>query len=54
MKRAGATTIAQDEATSVAFRTPRVAIEPGAVDRVPPLPEIPRQLLGAARERAVA
>jgi two-component system, chemotaxis family, protein-glutamate methylesterase/glutaminase len=45
MKQAGATTIAQDEATCVVFGMPKVAIEIGAVDEVLPLQEIlPRAL----------
>ena len=37
MKRAGARTIAQDEASCVVFGMPREAIRMGAVDRVVPL-----------------
>jgi len=48
MKRAGAHTIAQDEASSVVFGMPREAIAAGAVDRVVPLSEIG----GAALESA--
>ena len=40
MKKAGAATIAQDEATSVVFGMPKVAIERGAVDEVLPLQRI--------------
>jgi two-component system, chemotaxis family, protein-glutamate methylesterase/glutaminase len=40
MRRAGARTIAQDEATSVVFGMPREAIEIGAAERVLPLPAI--------------
>jgi len=40
MKRAGARTIAQDEATCVVFGMPREAIRLGAADRVVPLPRI--------------
>ncbi len=36
MKQAGASTIAQDEATSVVFGMPHEAIKRGAVDRVLP------------------
>jgi len=46
MKRAGAWTIAQDEATSVIFGMPREAIELGAVHEVAPLERL--------RERALA
>lgn len=40
MRRAGARTLAQDEATSVVFGMPRVAIEMGAAERVAPLDRI--------------
>jgi two-component system chemotaxis response regulator CheB len=40
MKRAGARTIAQDEASSVVFGMPREAIRLGAADRVLPLHRI--------------
>jgi len=49
LKEAGATTIAQDEATSAVFGMPRAAIELGAVDRVLSLEEIPRALLEVVR-----
>jgi two-component system chemotaxis response regulator CheB len=54
MKRAGAETIAQDEATSVVFGMPREAIRLGAVDRVVPLPDIAATLtdLCGGRTRA--
>ena len=45
MKRAGAWTIAQDEATSVVFGMPKEAIRLGAADEVLPLPRIARALL---------
>ncbi len=45
MRQAGARTIAQDQATSVVFGMPRVAIEKGAVDRVLPLDEISEAIL---------
>jgi two-component system chemotaxis response regulator CheB len=45
MKRAGAATIAQDEATSVVFGMPRAAIERGAVDEVLPLMRITAAIL---------
>jgi two-component system chemotaxis response regulator CheB len=44
MRRAGAVTLAQDEATSIIFGMPKEAIEIGAVDHVLPLPEIPNML----------
>jgi two-component system chemotaxis response regulator CheB len=48
MKRAGARTIAQDEATSVVFGMPKEAIARRAVDQVAPLPRIPYLLLAGA------
>jgi two-component system, chemotaxis family, protein-glutamate methylesterase/glutaminase len=45
MKRAGAATIAQDEATSVVFGMPRAAIDRGAVDEVLPLVRIAHAVL---------
>jgi two-component system chemotaxis response regulator CheB len=44
MKQAGARTIAQDEATSVVFGMPKVAIEQGGVDEILPLLRIPERL----------
>jgi two-component system chemotaxis response regulator CheB len=49
MRRAGARTIAQDEATSVVFGMPREAIACGAVDVVVPLEAIASTLLRLAR-----
>ena len=50
MKRAGARTVAQDEASCVVFGMPREAIRMGAVDHVLPLGRIASELvaLGAA------
>jgi two-component system chemotaxis response regulator CheB len=45
MKRAGAPTIAQDEATSVVFGMPKEAIDRGAADVVLPLPRIAAGIL---------
>jgi two-component system, chemotaxis family, protein-glutamate methylesterase/glutaminase len=50
MHDAGATTIAQDEASCIVFGMPKEAIECGAVDRVVPLSEIARKVLQAAEE----
>jgi len=52
MKRGGATTLAQDEATSVVFGMPKEAIERGAVDRVLPLPGMTAAILNATRSSA--
>jgi len=45
MKRAGASTVAQDEATCVVFGMPREAILLGAVDEIVPLQRIPATIL---------
>jgi two-component system chemotaxis response regulator CheB len=45
MKRAGARTLAQDEATCVVYGMPKVAVELGAVDDVLPLDRIPARIL---------
>jgi len=45
MKRAGASTIAQDEATCVVFGMPRAAMERGAVDDALPLHRIAGSIL---------
>jgi two-component system chemotaxis response regulator CheB len=49
MRRAGATTIVQDEATSVVFGMPRAAQENGAATHVLPLEEIPAALTRCAK-----
>jgi len=49
MKRAGARTIAQDEASCVVFGMPKEAIRQGAIDRVLPLSAIPGALLIESR-----
>lgn len=48
MRRAGATCLAQDEASSVVWGMPRVAQELGAVDRLVPLQKMATAILGAA------
>lgn len=48
MKRVGATTIAQDEATSVVFGMPKEAIARGCVDRIVPLGRLAHEILQAA------
>jgi len=48
MKRAGSTTIAQDEKSCVVFGMPKEAISAGAVDTVAPLACIPKQIMAWA------
>ncbi len=45
MKRGGAATIAQDEASSVVFGMPKVAIDLGAADEVSSLTDLPNRLI---------
>lgn len=45
MRRAGARTLAQDQATSVVFGMPRAAFECGGVDLMLPLESIPQKVL---------
>jgi two-component system chemotaxis response regulator CheB len=47
LKRAGAATIAQDEASCVVFGMPREAIRVGAVDRVVPLSQVAGAIIAA-------
>jgi two-component system chemotaxis response regulator CheB len=54
MKMAGATTIAQDETTSVVFGMPAEAIRVGAVDHVLPPGQIPALLLALLAPRDAA
>ena len=54
MKRAGAYTLAQDEATCVVFGMPREAIALGATDEVVPIGVMSDRVLQAARSRHVA
>jgi two-component system chemotaxis response regulator CheB len=49
MRRAGARTLAQDEASCVVFGMPRVAIELGGAEKVVPLDAIADTVLGLAR-----
>jgi two-component system chemotaxis response regulator CheB len=51
MHQAGAYTVAQDEATSIVFGMPKEAIAHGGVDRIVPLDQIAREILGADRRR---
>ncbi len=48
MHDAGATTVAEDESTCVVFGMPKEAIKLGGVDRIVPLPLIPREMLSFA------
>jgi len=49
MRRAGAHTLAQDEASCVVFGMPREAVALGAVDEVSPLNEISRRVMAHLR-----
>ncbi|MCX6640564.1 MAG: chemotaxis response regulator protein-glutamate methylesterase [bacterium] len=51
MSKAGARTLAQDEATSVVFGMPRVAFERGGVERLVPLPSMAQSILNLLVER---
>ena len=53
LRKAGATTIAQDEATSLVYGMPRAAWELGAVEQLLPLSEIAQAALNATRREAV-
>ena len=54
MKQAGAATIAQDEATSVVWGMPKVAIDLGAAERVVPLPAVASEVVRIVSQSAVA
>jgi two-component system chemotaxis response regulator CheB len=54
LKRAGASTIAQDEATCVVFGMPKEAIDRGAVDVVLPLPKIAAGIVQRVQQGAGA
>jgi two-component system chemotaxis response regulator CheB len=45
MRRAGARTLAQDQATSVVFGMPKVAFERGGAERLLPIERIPAEVL---------
>jgi two-component system chemotaxis response regulator CheB len=49
MRQAGATTIAQDEATCVVFGMPKEAIQRGAVDKILPLHAIAPTIIQYSR-----
>jgi hypothetical protein len=52
LRQGGASTIAQDEATSLVYGMPRAAWELGAVEQRLPLPQIAQAALRAARGEA--
>lgn len=54
MRHAGATTIGQDDATSLVYGMPRVAYERGAVMRQYPLLKVADAILGACRSETAA
>lgn len=54
MKQAGATTIAQDEASCVVYGMPRAAVRLNAVDTVASLHEIPAVLTGMLHKRLLS
>ena len=54
MRRAGAITIAQDEATCVVYGMPREAVRMGAAAQVLPLPEIAEAMLAGRKPAAEA
>jgi two-component system, chemotaxis family, protein-glutamate methylesterase/glutaminase len=49
MKKAGAATLAQDEASCVVYGMPKEAVKRGAVDRIVPLAAIPAEILKPLR-----
>lgn len=51
IKSAGGTTIAQDEATSVVFGMPHVAILTGCIDRIMPLQNIGMEIIRMAEDK---
>jgi len=54
MREAGAATVAQDEATSVVWGMPKVAIDLGAAGKVLPLPAIAAEIVRAATQSSTA
>jgi two-component system chemotaxis response regulator CheB len=52
MRRRGARTIAQDEASSVVYGMPKVAFEKGAAERVLPLFEVPEAIMNFYTQQA--
>ncbi|MFT3785583.1 MAG: chemotaxis response regulator protein-glutamate methylesterase [Tepidisphaeraceae bacterium] len=54
MRKAGARTIAQDEASCVVFGMPMEAIKLGAAERIVPLQDVARTLMAFAQSKAAA
>jgi two-component system chemotaxis response regulator CheB len=52
MRKAGASTLGQDEASSLIYGMPRVAFERGAVERQFPLTELAGAIVDRCGERA--
>ena len=54
IKKAGGTTIAQDEKTSIVFGMPKIAIETGCIDKVLPIEEISGEIVRTLTSRPMA
>ncbi|MED5371962.1 MAG: chemotaxis response regulator protein-glutamate methylesterase [Myxococcota bacterium] len=54
LRKAGARTFAQDEATCVVYGMPKVAVEMGGVERSLPLDQIAHNMIASARARSAA
>ena len=54
MRKAGARTIAQDEATSTVFGMPMEAIKCGAAERVAPLHDVARTMIAMVQQAGAA
>ncbi len=54
MRKVGALTLAQDEASCVVFGMPKEAIAAGAVERITPLSRVPREILDFASAQPAA
>lgn len=53
LKRGGARTVAQDEASSAVYGMPRAAVELGAVDRICPLDEMTEAILALSQSESL-
>jgi two-component system chemotaxis response regulator CheB len=51
LRNAGASTVVQDEATSVVYGMPRAAVEIGAAEKVLPVQKIGEMLIGESKKR---